>query len=357
MNARLQALRGALEQRGFDGFVSICPPDNQYLTGFQGSTSGVIVGPETALFLCDFRYAEQALDQVSGSYSVQEFKGNLATRLAEKARDAGMRNAAFEPAVTSVAELSQMESVAQGVFKPAPGLLSKLRQVKDDGEIERVRAAQRLTCEVMAEVTEAIELGITERQLAASIEYAMKRRGASGAAFDTIALFGSRSSLPHGQPGEKLLEEGDVVLLDFGCRLDGYCADLTRTYAFGTIPGTWFEEVYDLVLTAQRIALEAVRPGMTARELDADARDLINEAGHGDRFRHGLGHGVGIEVHEGPRLNSESEAILEPGMVITIEPGIYLPGRGGVRIEDLVVVTQDGCENLTVLSKEMKVLV
>lgn len=357
MNKRLQALRQALDERGFDGFVSMSAPDNQYLTGFTGSTSGVLVTQDTARFLCDFRYIEQAQTQVDGSYTIQEFKGSLPTRLADRVKEAGLGTIAFEPSVTTVAEASGMEAVAGDVFRPAPGLVSGLRQVKDDEEIELIRAAQALTVEVMREAAEIVEPGMTERQLAATIEFAMKNRGASAAAFDTIALFGPRSSLPHGQPGDTTLKPGDVVLLDFGCRLDGYCADLTRTYACGTIPGAWFEEVYDLALTAQRIALEAVRPGITGRELDADARDLINEAGHGDRFRHGLGHGVGIEVHEGPRLNSESEVLLEPGMVLTIEPGIYLPGHGGVRIEDLVVVTQSGCENLTALSKEMKVLV
>jgi Xaa-Pro aminopeptidase len=149
---------------------------------------------------------------------------------------------------------------------------------------------------------------------------------------------------------------GDVVLLDFGCRLHGYCSDLTRTYAYGTIPGSWFEGTYELVLTAQRIALEAARPGIPARELDATARALIEEAGHGKHFGHGLGHGVGIEVHEAPRLNRESDTILAPGMVITIEPGIYLPGQGGIRIEDLVAVTEDGCEILSSAPKELRVI-
>ena len=146
------------------------------------------------------------------------------------------------------------------------------------------------------------------------------------------------------------------MLLDIGCRLDGYCSDLTRTYAFGTIPRLWFEGAYELVLTAQRIALEAVRPGIPARELDAIARDLIEDAGHGKHFGHGLGHGVGIEIHEAPRLNRESDTILEPGMVITIEPGIYLPGKGGIRIEDLVAVTEDGCDILSAASKELRLI-
>jgi len=188
------------------------------------------------------------------------------------------------------------------------------------------------------------------------MEYEFKRRGAQGASFDTIALFGQKSSLPHGRPTDKPLERGDVVLIDFGCRKNGYCSDLTRTYVYGTIPGAWFEEVYDLTLTAQKLALEAVRPGMSCRELDAVARDLITEAGHGKHFGHGLGHGVGLEIHEAPRLNPESATVLEAGMVITIEPGVYLPGKGGIRIEDLVLVTKDGGELLSGSPKELRIL-
>ena len=184
----------------------------------------------------------------------------------------------------------------------------------------------------------------------------MKKRGATGPSFDTIVLFGANSSLPHGVPGDALLKQGDIVLIDMGARLNGYCSDLTRTYVFGSIPGEWFEEIYALNLHAQRSALKAVRPGVTGREVEAVAREIMREGGLGDRFGHGLGHGVGIEVHEEPRLNTRSDSVLKAGMVVTVEPGIYLPGQGGVRIEDLVLVTESGCEVLTKLPKDLQVI-
>jgi Xaa-Pro aminopeptidase len=255
-----------------------------------------------------------------------------------------------------VAEFEAVKKTYEGALKSTPTLVSASRQIKTAEEVERIRAASALAEGVLADVTAAIQAGITERDLAAEFEYEFKRRGASGASFDTIALFGARSSLPHGAPGDTALTHGDIVLLDFGCRLDGYCSDLTRTYAFGRIPSPWFEEVYDLTLTAQTIALEAIRPGKTGREVDAVARDLITEAGYGVNFGHGLGHGVGIEIHEGPRLNKESDTTLVEGMIVTVEPGVYVPGKGGVRIEDLVVVTKDGCEILSSAPKELRVL-
>jgi len=345
-----------LAAAGCDAFVNLAPPVNQYLTGFRGSTSAVLITMDKALFLCDFRYAEQAGDQVCGDFEREEVKGDFVKRAGERLADVGAAEIAFEPASVTVSDLLTMQEACGRELKPAPDIVSALRAVKTADEVEKIRAAQYLAEGVLADLLKSVEEGTTERELAASFDYEFKRRGAGGASFDTIALFGPRSSLPHGEPSSKSLCLGDVVLLDFGCRLDGYCSDLTRTYAFGRIPGVWFEEAYDLTLTAHRIAVEAVRPGISCRELDAVARDLICDAGYGEYFGHGLGHGVGIEIHEAPRVNHETETLLEPGMVITIEPGVYLPGQGGIRIEDLVVVTEDGIQNLTTAPKELRVL-
>ncbi len=355
MTKRLNALRSRLSEAGCDAFLSFAAPTNQYLAGFTGTTSVVIVTPSEAQFLCDFRYTEQVGVEVQG-YAVEEMSGNLQVRAAERLAALGVATVAFEPGYMTVSELNTVNSNYPGTLSPVDDVVSALRAVKDPEEIARVRAAGELAEGVLADLLESIRPGTTEQELAARFEYEFKTRGARGASFDTIALFGARSSLPHGQPGDHALKTGDIVLLDFGCRLDGYCSDLTRTYALGTIPGAWFEEIYELTLTAQRMALEAIRPGMICKDLDAVARSLIADAGHGRHFGHGLGHGVGIEIHEGPRLNPESPAILEPGMIVTIEPGIYLPGKGGVRIEDLVVVTRDGCENLSTAPKELRIL-
>lgn len=355
MKDRLDRLRANMAEAKCDAFVSLSPPANQYLTGFTGSTSAVLVTEDEAWFLCDFRYTEQAGQQVE-TYTIEECSNGLASELGKRLKALGMTSVVFDPAVMSVAERDQIESAFESTCNPVPDVVASLRRIKDAGEVERIRAAVRLAEDVLADGIEVLAEGMAERDAAAWFEYEFKKRGASGASFDTIALFGAHSSLVHGAPGDKPLEPGDMVLLDLGCRLDGYCSDLTRTYVYATIPAAWFEEIYDLTLTAQQLALEAARPGMGCRELDAVARDLIDEGGYGDRFGHGLGHGVGIEVHEAPRLHKTSNAILEEGMVVTVEPGIYLPERGGVRIEDLVVITKDGCEVLTSAPKELRVI-
>lgn len=355
MKERIQALREGLDARDCDGFVSLAPPTNQYLSGFRGTTSAVVVTREHALFLCDFRYTEQAGQQVR-DYEIVEVKGRFIAQVGEKLASLGVRRAAFEPGYLTVAEQAALQKPFNGELAPVDGLVTDPRMRKTPEEVERIRAASQLAEGVLRDVVESLEPGVAEREVAARIEYEFKRRGASGPSFDTIGLFGARSSLPHGEPGDKPLQAGDVVLLDFGCRRDGYCSDLTRTYAFGTIPGTWFEDIYATVLEAQRRALEAIRPGQVCRDIDAIARDHIGAAGYGQFFGHGLGHGVGIEIHEAPRLNPESDVVLEAGMVVTVEPGIYLPGRGGVRIEDLVVVTEGGCEILTSTPKDLRVL-
>ncbi|HIJ73915.1 MAG TPA: aminopeptidase P family protein [Candidatus Hydrogenedentes bacterium] len=355
MSRRCQALRTALGETGYDALVSLDPADNQYLTGFLGTASAVIVTQSEALFLCDFRYTEQAGDQVQ-NFVIEEVKGSLAERAGERLRTLGVKTPCFDPARLTVDALHRLATTYEAELDPAPDIVGKLRIVKTAEEIQAIRNASQLAEGVLADIIETLEKGLEERELAARFEYEFKRRGATGASFDTIALFGSRSSLPHGAPEKKTLAAGDVVLLDFGCRKRGYCSDLTRTYCFGRIPGTWFDEAYEVVLRAQTAAVEAVRPGMSSRELDGVARNVIAQAGYGERFGHGLGHGVGVEIHESPKLNTETDTALEEGMVFTVEPGVYVPGKGGIRIEDLVMVTRDGCEVLSAAPRELTIL-
>ena len=355
MKERLQRLRAGMEQAGADAFFSLSPPANAWLTGFDGTTSAVVVTRQEAQFLCDFRYTEQAGDQVR-DFEVAEVAGSLAQRVGDRLRELSASVAVYDPGVHTVAQLEQVRESYAGSCKPDADIVSVPRMVKTPAEIDCIRRASQLAEGVLADVLKDLDGGQTEAEVAARIEYEYKLRGAQGASFDSIVLFGPRSSLPHGKPGNKRPEEGDVVLIDMGCMLGGYCSDLTRTFVFGTIPGSWFEEIYAVTLNAQQAALGAVRPGAGCAEVDAVARDRIRDAGFGDHFGHGLGHGVGLEVHEAPRLGKQSNTLLVPGMVVTVEPGIYLPGKGGVRIEDLVVVTDDGCEVLTQSSKELKVL-
>ncbi len=356
MQPRIDRVRERLAGHGCDAFISMTPPVNQYLSGFRGTTSVLLITEQHALFLCDFRYTEQAQDQVSG-YDIRELSGRLLVRAGETVAEMGLSRVAFEPQYTTYGEIHALQQGAGDVFVPVDALASKLREVKEPGEIALIREASELAEGVLADLRPFIGEGVQERELAARFEYEFKKRGASGASFDTIALFGARSSLPHGEPGAAALQPEDTVLIDCGCRRAGYCSDLTRTYVFGRMPDVWFQNIYEVTLTAQRNALAAIRPGVTCREVDAAARDVITEAGFGEQFGHGLGHGVGVEVHEAPRLNPQSETLLEAGMVITVEPGVYLPGQGGVRIEDLVAVTSDGCDVLTRTPKELEILV
>lgn len=355
MLSRVQALRDELRKCDCDAFVSFSPPANEYLTGFRGSTSAVLITEQETVFLCDFRYTEQAGQQVQG-FSIEEVSGGLETQAGTTLVRLGAKRVAVEPGTLTLAQSMAVQEAFGAEVVPVKGLGTLARQIKDPAEQQKLRAATALAEAALTSVMPLLCDGITEAEFAAELEHAFKKRGAAGPSFAPIALFGSRSSLPHGVPGNKPLEDGDIVLLDLGCILDSYCSDLTRTYAFGTIPGTWFEEIYQVTLTAQLAALAAVKPGASCREVDGVARGIITDAGYGKFFGHGLGHGVGLEIHEAPRLNQHADTILEVGMAVTVEPGIYLPGQGGVRIEDLVLVTETGCEILTTLPKELKVL-
>lgn len=357
IEARLRRVREALGALGLDAYISLSSPANTYLTGFWGSTSAVLVTGDEALFLCDFRYTEQAKSQVS-HYAIEEVAGagEVVKRLGERLTAYSVKAVGFDPAVMTVQQLSSVEAAFSGELRAAPNLVGKLRSVKSTDEIARLRTASELAEGILLQVAWRLEEGVTERALATQIEHLFRERGASGASFAPIVLFGARSSLPHGTPGDTPVKKGDVVLIDMGCLLGGYCSDLTRTFVFGTIPGAWFEKIYAVTLSAQLAALASIRPGVSCGDVDAVARDIIRDAGFGDHFGHGLGHGIGLEIHEEPRFSKESKTILEAGMVITVEPGIYLPGRGGVRIEDAVLVTDSGHERLTTSSKQLQVL-
>lgn len=355
MQSRLDALRAELQTHECDAFVSFFPPANEYLAGFRGSTSAVLITATEAVFLCDFRYTEQAGEQVQG-FGVEEVAGGVEVAAGERLKGFGVTRIAVEPSTLSLDQSMTVERTAGYPVVPIKGLGTAARMFKSDDEKVKLRAASALAEAALEAVLPLLKEGVTEAEFVAHLEFEFKKRGALGSSFSPIALFGSRSSLPHGVPGKRALKDGDIVLLDLGCIVESYCSDLTRTFVFGTIPGNWFEEIYKVTLTAQLAALGAIRPGVSCRDADAVARDIITEAGYGKYFGHGLGHGVGLEIHEAPRLNQHSETILQPGMAVTVEPGIYIPGQGGVRIEDLVLVTETGCEILTKLPKDLKVL-
>jgi Xaa-Pro aminopeptidase len=323
----------------------------RYLTGFTG-TSGLCVVGTSPLFFTDFRYAERAGREVPEGFERVVAESQLLPTVAERLSG----RVGYDDANTSVRSLRKLEDLApEGTELVATaGLVERLRRSKDPGELEAIAEAARLADEVYGWVVEHGLAGRTEREVAASAEARIRELGGEPA-FPPIVAAAENGALPHAEAGEREIGRGELVVFDMGAIVDGYCSDCTRTFATGEIDKE-AREVYELVLEAQQAALVEVRAGAGGKPLDAVARDAISAAGHGDEFGHGLGHGVGIEVHEAPRLGKTSEDELVAGDVVTIEPGVYVPGRFGVRIEDLVTVEDDGCRNLSSLPKELQVV-
>lgn len=351
MRGRGDRLAAGLAERELDLFLVTELTNVRYMTGFGGTNGACVCGPETRLFLTDFRYTERAEAEVEGWEVVtvrDDWLGGIAERLAGRV--------GFEDDHVTVRLLERLRSkLPDGVeMVPAGGAVEKLRRVKDEHELEAVAAAAELADEVW---TWSLEAGLgrrLEREVAAAAEARIRELGGEPS-FPAIVAAGPNGALPHAEPGERRIEAGQLVVFDMGARLDGYCSDGTRTFAIGE-PGERAREVYETVLAAQAAALDAVKAGIGGEELDAVAREAIEAAGHGEHFGHGLGHGVGLEVHEAPRISPRSEDVLAAGEVATIEPGVYLPGKLGVRIEDLVVVTADGHRNLSGLPKSLQLV-
>ena len=277
----------------------------------------------------------------------------VASELLEKA---GITSVLIEDNIITVRQMKDIEKTMPNVkFAPMDYRVEELRRVKDETEQRCIARACEITCEAFEYICGFIAAGRTEREVQLALDYKMLELGAQDLAFDTIVASGENGSLPHAVPGERVIRDGDMVTLDFGAKVDGYCADMTRTVCVGQ-PSDKMKEIYEIVLRAQETAQSAIRPGMKCSDVDKIARDIIDEAGYGECFGHSLGHGVGIDIHEEPRLASRSEDILVPGHIVTVEPGIYVPGLGGVRIENSCVVTQDGVRALCGASKELRIL-
>jgi Xaa-Pro aminopeptidase len=324
----------------------------RYLTGFSGTNGLAIVGPDTRRFVTDSRYLERAKTEVDG-FELQLAPQELRTALAD-GWPAGELRVGFEDQHVSVRLHGELrETVPELVELVAGGgLVEAERAVKEPGEVAAIRSAAALVDDIYAWLAEQRLVGRTEREVALALEQEMRVRGAEGPSFPSIVAAAENGALPHAVPRDVAIPPDTLVTLDIGARLDGYCSDCTRTWATGELEDD-LSDLYETVLSAQETALAAVRPGPEGREVDAIARDLITAAGHGEHFGHGLGHGVGLDIHEAPRLARTATARLEAGNVVTVEPGIYLPGRGGARIEDLVVVTEDGHEVLSGTSKAL----
>jgi Xaa-Pro aminopeptidase len=324
----------------------------RYLTGFSGTNGACLVGPELRLFFTDFRYTERAEQEVGEGWERPQAERELLPQIA--ARMSG--RVGYEDGKLTVRQLGKLaDALGEGTELVAAGdLVEELRAAKDEGEVDRIAAAAKLTDEVYRWAIDQGMAGRTERDVARACEARIRELGAEPS-FPPIVAAGPNGALPHAEPGPREIGKGELVVFDMGAELDGYCSDCTRTFATGD-PGAEATDVYELVREAQTAALEALRPGLPGRDADAVARKLIEAAGHGERFGHGLGHGVGIEVHEAPRLAASSEDELRAGNVVTVEPGVYLPGRLGVRIEDLVVVGEHENRNLSGLDKGLTIV-
>jgi Xaa-Pro aminopeptidase len=352
VRGRGDRLAATLGERELDLYLVTDLTNVRYLTGFTGTNGACICGPETHLFLTDFRYTERAAAEAEGWEAVtvkDDWLGGIAAHLSGRF--------GFEDDHVSVRLLERLRGkLAEGVEPVAAGgVVEELRRVKDEGELAAIAGAAELADGVWRWSLEAGLRGRTEREVARAAEARIRELGAEPS-FPAIVAAGPNGALPHAEPGERWIEAGDLVVFDMGAKLDGYCSDGTRTFAVGE-PGERAREVYEIVRAAQAEALAAIAAGKGGEDLDKVAREAIDAAGHGEHFGHGLGHGVGLEVHEAPRLSPRSEDVLAAGEVVTVEPGVYLPGELGVRIEDLVVVEESGCRSLSGLQKELQIAV
>jgi Xaa-Pro aminopeptidase len=347
--SRTERLQVQLEERGLDCLLVTNLVNVRYLTGFTGTNGACVVTPEERLFVTDFRYVEQAAEQVRG-YEAQEIGRDMLAGLAEQLRG----RAGFDDRDMSVATHAKLrEKTGEGVeLVPAGGIVEDLRAVKDSTEVAAMRAAAEIANEAYESLRETGLAGRTEREVAVALSRFMEDHGAEAPSFPPIVASGAQGALPHASPRDVEIPRNTLVVVDMGAKVDGYCSDCTRTLATGPLDDEALE-VYELVWRAQRAALAAVRPGASLSGVDAVAREMIDAGGHGERFGHGLGHGVGLEVHEAPRLAKTAEGELAAGNAVTVEPGVYVPGEVGVRIEDLVIVGEVEPEVLTPFPKDL----
>ncbi len=354
---RIQALVEKLPQE-VDGALITSTVNRHYFTGLRSSAGVLLVTRKGCSALLDFRYIEVARRTIQSCEVILQEK--LEEQLPQLVKKYGVRRLALETTYQTIGEMNRFQKLLPEVElltgEEVDKTILQLRRVKDEEEIGHIRDAQAITDKSFSEMLDVIKAGMTERQVAAELEYRLKKNGADGLAFATIAVAGPNSSMPHGVPGDRPLQAGDFLTLDFGAASAGYCSDMTRTVAIGHVTEE-MEKVYNLVLEAQLASIAKIAPGVPCVEVDAAARDLIYGAGYEGCFGHGTGHSLGLQIHEDPRFSTTAgEAVCQPGIVMSVEPGGYLSGRFGCRIEDIVLITPEGCQDLTHSPKELLIL-
>lgn len=340
-----------------DALLLTGTPNMRYAAGFTGEGYVYLSGGRR-IVVTDARYTAAACEECADCEVVEWKKDGYYATLTALLQEDSVKRLGFEDSAMTVAFYNKInclfaeKGLRDVIFVPVQDKVDFYRAVKTEEEQKRIRRAEAIGDTAFSQIVEQLRPGMTEKQVAALLEFYMKEAGADGLSFDTIAASGHHSAMPHAIPTDKKLEEGEFLTMDFGCRYQGYCSDMTRTVVIGKADEKQ-KEVYEIVLRAQQTALAGIRPGMTGKEADTLARDVIEEAGYGKYFTHSLGHSLGLEIHESPNFSSREERLIEPGMVITVEPGIYIEGFGGVRIEDVVIITEDGCENITHSPKQL----
>ena len=353
-----QKIAGHLEQYGLDAMLLTGEANRYYASGFHSSgTDGVaLVTRKGNYYFTDSRYTEAAGRVIQNAHLEEVGRGRGYAALINEVIEAdGVVRMGFEDAYMTVQDYERYRKALNCELVPATDLLWELRVVKDEEELECLMAAQRIAERALEDILKEIRPGVTEKEIAARLQYLMLHYGASDMSFDPIVVSGPNGSLPHGVPSEKEIQAGEFVTMDFGCIYKGYCSDMTRTVAVGFVTEE-MQKVYDTVLQAQLAGIAAARAGAAGKEVDGAARNVIDAAGYGAYFGHSFGHGVGVEIHESPNASPMNEKPMPAGAVISAEPGIYLPGKLGVRIEDVIILTEDGCRNITKAPKELLVL-
>ena len=351
----LKQIGAKLPEYGIDAMLLSSAPGEYYGIGFHGEGYVVVTAGECRYFT-DSRYIEAAEKTVTGAViTMTNRERNYPALLQQAIDELGIRKLGFEDGYMTVAQYRYLDNALQVELVPAQGLVNGLRAAKDQEEIDAMVKAQRISEQAFDEILKFIKPGVTEKEIAAKLEYDMLRFGAQKMSFDPIVVSGPNGSLPHGVPSDKKVENGEFITMDFGCIYNGYCSDMTRTVALGE-PTEEMRKVYNVVLQAQLAGLAASKAGVPGKSIDAAARKVIEDAGYGAYFGHGYGHSVGIEIHESPNANTRDESLMPVGAAVSAEPGIYLPGRFGVRIEDVAIMTEDGCIDITKAPKDLIVL-
>ncbi len=356
MKNSITRLYAAMKEHNIDAAIISLEANIRYFSGFTSADATLLILPSANYLITDFRYIEQAEIQCPDFKIIDAPGVKTAPFIKETCMSAGAKRIWFEDNVMSYRDYSSFQDILEPLeMVPAQDIPAKLRMVKTEEEINNIRQAAALADKGFTHILSYLRPGITEIDVALELEFFLRKNGSEGLAFPIIAASGKNGSLPHAEPSHKKLESGDLITLDYGCVINGYRSDMTRTVAIGE-PGDLMREIYKITLEAQLKALDSLRSGITGIFADKQARDHISSKGYGEYFGHGLGHGVGLNVHEAPTLSPRGEMLLEAGMVVSVEPGIYLPGKGGVRIEDLVVIAEDGYDNLVSSSKELIIL-